>query len=100
MRTLAIFENTKDGSKLTVSIEANAIMYAFEYSEIYTQYEVVDTVFSEATIIALLATIDETKVRYDFCVAGKKIFDKYRNKDGEIRYSVGNHSYTSMKLLP
>ena len=98
MRTLAIFENT-NGSKLTVSIEANAIMYTFENSA-YTQYEIVDTVFSEATIIALLSTIDETKMRYDFCVAGKKIFDKYRNKDGETRYSVGNHSYTSMKLLP
>ena len=99
MRTLAIFENTKDSSKLTVSIEGNAIMYTFENS-VYTQYEIVDTVFSEATIVALLTTIDETKMRYDFCVGGEEIFGKYRNRDGETRYSVGNHSYTSMKLLP
>lgn len=98
MRTLAIFENANDGSKLTVSIETNAIMYTFENS-VYTQYEIVETPFNEATIVALLSSIDDTKMRYDFYVGVKKIFDKYRN-NGETRYSVGNRSFTSMKLLP
>lgn len=100
MRTLAIFKNTKDGSKLTVTAEGNVIMYAFEYSEIYTQYVVVETPFNELTIARLLSAVDDSKVKFDFCIGNKEIFTKFRDKNSEICYSVGNQYYTSMKLLP
>ena len=99
MRTLAIFENEKNNGTLTVSIEANAIMYVFTDGE-NVHYEIVESPFSEDTIVALLSVIDDSKAKFNFCIGDKEIFAKGKNRYKELEYSVGNHSYTSMKLLP